>query len=113
MMKLQTMLVGLGFLHIVVGFGSQQYPGRFSRSGVSSSEDTDRHIRVCFQMLEQLEIRQRLPGGQWDPMPVRRRCFSERRHPTRLTSIQQLLLIIASRSCSNAFTLSVRLLNSV
>lgn len=63
-MKLQAVLVGLGFLHIVIGFGSQQSPGNGSESGAPPfPEDTDHHIRMCFQMLEQLEIRQRLPGG--------------------------------------------------
>lgn len=63
-MKLQAVLVGLGLLHIVNGFGSQQSPGNCSKSGVSSSpEDTDQNARMCFQMLEQFEICQRLPGG--------------------------------------------------
>ena len=63
-MKLQAVLVGLGLLHIVIGFGSEQSPGNGSKSGASSfPEDTDHHTRVCFQMLEQLEIRQRLPGS--------------------------------------------------
>ena len=52
-MKLQAVLVGLGLLHMVTSFSSQQSPGNRSKSDVSSSsEDTDRHTRMCLQMLE-------------------------------------------------------------